>query len=198
MYNLKVFATAALGLFSATSFAQLTSSQVVTDINILTAVSNTALTQLNTLSRNSAAPQVNTVANNLVTSLNNIINDLSADTPTISSTSPFSDADAAPVLVAFNSFVEKHSQLLAAINIKHKIFAQFLRTPPIAASLRSLEGALDSFGLSLVNLLPTKAAEVTVGNNQLQGLVGNDIDTYQQTCVPSPLYPTVQPICTSL
>ena len=51
----------------------------------------------------------------------------------------------------------------------------------------------------MIDMLPTcNTAAVTTDKNNLDGSVENTIANYEKICVPSPLYPTVMPICVSL
>lgn len=52
-----------------------------------------------------------------------------------------------------------------------------------------------SFAFSMINLIPTRTADVTTDKNTLDDSVGNTISVYDQFCLPSPLYPTVLPVC---
>ncbi|KAF3922989.1 hypothetical protein ABW20_dc0103100 [Dactylellina cionopaga] len=195
MYNFKIVATAAIALFSAPSFAQLTPAQIATDIGILTAESNTAYSKLAMLSNAPTYPQFSTAVNDLTDSLSVIKTDISNDVDAMSATTAFTDAEADPVLTAFNTFVTAHTKLLDTIFDKHVVFAQYSATYPIRSALLNLEGALNSFTHTLVSLIPTKQGDVMIGQNHLSAAVTKDIDQYSQLCIPSPLYPTVKPVC---
>jgi hypothetical protein len=47
----------------------------------------------------------------------------------------------------------------------------------------------------MIAMIPTKQADVTADKNMLDTSVGNTITLYQQICIPSPLYPTIPPVC---
>jgi hypothetical protein len=90
----------------------------------------------------------------------------------------------------------RHSS--AAIIGQHNIFAQFGVTAPIAQALRSLEAATDSYASTLQGIAPSQANDIANSKAQLDIALSNAISTYEQICIPSPLYPTLQPICVGL
>ncbi|KAJ7212744.1 hypothetical protein B0H12DRAFT_1275872 [Mycena haematopus] len=70
---------------------------------------------------------------------------------------------------------------------------QFGVTAPIVAVLRSLEATIDSFAFAMIDLIPTREADVSDDKNDLDMSVGNAIALYGQLCIQSPLYPALQP-----
>ncbi|KAF7328461.1 hypothetical protein MSAN_02482600 [Mycena sanguinolenta] len=111
------------------------------------------------------------------------------------------------LITALNNFVAVHQDLLATVigNCKCSIFAQFQVTAPIAAVLRSLEAAIDSFAFALIHVIPQEARWAiepqlgTISSDQsaLDTAVRNTITVYEEVCVPSALYPIILPVCTS-
>ena len=49
----------------------------------------------------------------------------------------------------------------------------------------------------MIDLIPGRQADVQTDKDQLDESVGNSITTYEQICIPSPLYPAVPPVCVS-
>ncbi|KAF8970482.1 hypothetical protein BDZ97DRAFT_1791674 [Flammula alnicola] len=175
--------------------AALTPDQVVTNIGIVTTISGNLNTAVGSLSTTPTPQQAQTTANTLTGGFSNIINDLSGDVTAMDATPAYDDADATVVVAALTAFIQVHQDLLSTVIGKHSVFAQFGATAPIAAALRSLEAIVDSFAISMINLIPTKADDVQTGAASLNTSVGNSITLYQQICVPSPLYPTIPPVC---
>lgn len=50
----------------------------------------------------------------------------------------------------------------------------------------------------MINLISCATSDVTQDKDQLDQSVGNTIDLYKQFCLPSVLYPKVQPICIAI
>ena len=109
-------------------------------------------------------------------------------------------------------------QLLDIVIAKQTSFAQFVSLTPIGTTLKNLKTAIDvshsilnhefwtdisalwkSSANPMINLLPTCDANVVIDDqNELDNTLGNAIKLYGQFCIPSPDYPTVGPICTSI
>ncbi|KAJ7330827.1 hypothetical protein DFH08DRAFT_708551 [Mycena albidolilacea] len=185
-------------IFSGKALAALTPDQVVGNINIVTSVSGNINSVLGGLSTTPTPSQAQTISQTVVTGFQTIINDLAGDVTAMQATPPFSDG-ADLIVAALTDVIEHDNQffnaLLSTVIGKHTIFAQFGLTGPITAVLRSLEASIDSFAFALIAMIPTKQADVTTDKNMLDGSVDNTISLYQQLCVPSPLYPTIPPIC---
>ena len=47
----------------------------------------------------------------------------------------------------------------------------------------------------MIDLIPAHKGDVQTDKDQLDQSVGDSITKYEQLCLPSPLYPTVQPVC---
>ncbi|KAJ7330829.1 hypothetical protein DFH08DRAFT_966584 [Mycena albidolilacea] len=188
------FIAATTLIFSGKALAALTPDQVVGNINIVTSVSGNINSVLGGLSTTPTPSQAQTISQTVVTGFQTIINDLAGDVTAMQATPPFSDG-ADLIVAALTDFVRVHQALLSTVIGKHTIFAQFGLTGPITAVLRSLEAGIDSFAFALIAMIPTKQANVTTDKNMLDDSVGNTITLYQQICIPSPLYPTVPPVC---
>jgi hypothetical protein len=112
--------------------------------------------------------------------------------------------------------VQVHQLVLSTVIGKHGILAQFGLTAPVATVLRSLEGAIDvrpvmrhiycvsdavsvqTLATGLIRLIPCATDTVNAGQNMLDTSVISAISIYAQFCVPSVLYPQVQPVCIAL
>jgi len=180
------------------ALAALTPDQVVENIKTVTTVSANINVAIGALTPKSSGSTVISISKTTVIGFNTIITDIGADVTAMQSTPPFNDVDAQLVVNVLVDFVKVHQLLLATVIGKHGILAQFGVTAPVAAVLRTLEAGIDSFALGLIALIPTKQGDVTNGQNALDESVGTTIDTYDQICIPSPLYPSVMPICASV
>jgi len=47
----------------------------------------------------------------------------------------------------------------------------------------------------MIDMIPTREDDVKTNQGDLDQSVGNAITTYEQICVPNPLYPTFMPVC---
>ncbi|KAF8591047.1 hypothetical protein K439DRAFT_1627131 [Ramaria rubella] len=182
-------------LLAPRAFAALTPAQVVTNINIVTTASGNLNTLTSSLSTSTDPADVPTIGQNIVTDFQAIITSLTGDVTAMKATPPFNDVSAQPIVTALRDFVNVHQQLLSTVIGKHAILAQFGVTAPVAAVLRTLEATIDSFAFAMINLIPTQKPAVQNDQSTLDTSVGNTITTYEQFCIPSPTYPTVQPVC---
>ncbi len=123
---------------------------------------------------------------------------LSAAGADISGCGALSSADAQSAANAFSNAASATGALLSTISEKHDIFAQFGVTPPITSTLRQLEDVVDSYASTLGQVAASQASNIRSIQNQLDTSLGNTISLYEQLCIPSPLYPTLKPICVSL
>ncbi|KAJ6452621.1 hypothetical protein C8R45DRAFT_847617 [Mycena sanguinolenta] len=177
------------------ALAQLTPTQVVAAINLVTQISANTNLAIIMLTTSTPGDQVQTGSMTLVNNLNTIINDISADTSAIEATPPFTDNLADPVVAALDNVIPASSTTAVDVNQKHPIFAQFTVTAPIAAVLPRLEATIDAFASAMIDLIPTRESDVTSDKSSLDASVENTITVYAQVCIPSPFYPTVLPFC---
>ncbi|HEY1623869.1 MAG TPA: hypothetical protein VGG16_08715, partial [Streptosporangiaceae bacterium] len=119
----------------------------------------------------------------------------SADTSALGGCSELGSADSQTVAAAFGSLVSATQQMLSPLTGDHSIFAQFSQTAPIASSLPALEAALDSYTYALLTVAPSQQGAIADGKTGVDNSLGNAIGIYDQLCIPSPLYPTVKPVC---
>jgi hypothetical protein len=185
-------------LVAKDALAALSVSQVVANIGIVTTVSGNLNGAISQLSTSSSPSDVQAAANTAQASFNTIINDLNGDTSAMESTPPFGDADSETIKNSLDDFVQVHQTLLGTVIGKHSIFAQFGVTAPIAGVLRTLEATIDSFLFAMINLIPSQSSGVESDQSGLDQTVGTAISTYEELCIPSPLYPTLQPVCVQL
>ncbi|KAF8258933.1 hypothetical protein EI94DRAFT_1814282 [Lactarius quietus] len=194
-----IAAVASVAFISQGALAQLTIPEVVTNINDVTTISGVAASTLSSISPQSSPDDISEAAQTLASNFKTIINDVAGDTTAMESTPQFTDCSAtAAIVTSLSDFVTVHQNLLSVVIGKHGIMAQFGLTAPIATVLKSLEATIDSFANAMIAMLPTcNTASVQTDQSNLDGSVGNAISTYEQFCIPSPLYPTIQPICLS-
>ncbi|KAJ6477217.1 hypothetical protein DFH09DRAFT_1379429 [Mycena vulgaris] len=199
--KLSIAALLATSILHPVALAALTRKNVVTNIGIVTTVSRDINTVVSTLSTSTTGPDVVTMGNTLVGQFNVIISNLTADTTAMKATPPFTaKADCDAIVLALDTFVKVHQDLLATVFGKHSILAEFAVTAPVAAVLQTLEGIIDTFAFAMIDLIPCGTDSVTNGKNGLDASVEKTIKLYQQICVPfpPPLYPTLMPLCVGL
>jgi hypothetical protein len=175
-----------------------TADQIVTNINVIASGAGSLSSQLGALTPNSSPDDVQSAAQSTATGLSTMVNESNADTTAMSGGPALSSADSQTVANALHSLTSATQQLLSTLTGKHSIFAQFSATAPIGSSLRSLEAALDSYTFAFIEVVPSQQSAVTNDKNSVDTALGDTITLYDQICVPSPLYPTVQPVCVGL
>ncbi|KAF7372706.1 hypothetical protein MSAN_00475900 [Mycena sanguinolenta] len=167
-----------------TTLAGMTATQIVAAIDLISNISQNSDRVLSPLSTSTDAATVSSQSQTLVNNFNTIIS---------------------TIVAALDNLVVVDQAFCATVIGKHLIFAQFQVTAPIAAVLRSLEAALDSFAFALIDVVPEQALRATerllgsISSDQaaLDTAVGNTVTTYNEACVPSPLYPIMLPVCSS-
>ncbi|KAF7358232.1 hypothetical protein MVEN_00872000 [Mycena venus] len=213
------------GLFGDTSVdittsgqISMTPAQVVTAINLVANISQNTNDVLTPLSTSTEGPTVQTMSQASIPfsstpcarcsiSLNATVTILEASGPLDTTEMDHSRRQTAgtTIIAALDNFVGVHQAFLATIIGKHSIFAQFQVTAPIAAILRNLEVIIDSFAFALIDVIPQEARRAiqpqlgTVSSDQsaLDTALENTITTYDEICIPSPLYPIELPSCVS-
>ncbi|KAJ7717776.1 hypothetical protein B0H16DRAFT_1700837 [Mycena metata] len=173
---------------------------MVTNVGIVTSVSGNVNNVFSVVSTSTTGPDLTSMCQTLVGQFTVIVNYLGTDITAMQGMPPFTaQADCDTIVSALGSFVQVHQALLATVIGKHAIFVQFGTTAPVAAVLRTLEATIDSFAFAMINLIPCGADSVrTTRMVTLDTSVANSITLYAQFCIPSPLYPTVIPVCVDL
>lgn len=175
-----------------------TASQIVTDINLIASAAGGLDAKSGALTPSSSPDDVQSAAQSTAAGLSTMINDFSADTSALGGCPEPDSAESQPVADAFHSLTSATQQMLSTLTGKHAIFAQYGVTAPIAASLRALEAALDSYTFALIGVAPAQQGAITNGKDGVDSSLGNAINLYGQLCIPSPLYPAVPPVCAAL
>jgi hypothetical protein len=176
-----------------------TASQIVTDINVIASAAGGLNARPGALTPSSSPGDVQSAAQSTAAGLNTMVNDLSADTTALGGCpAPLSSADSQTVTAAFRSLTSVTQHMFSTLTGKHAIFAQYSVTAPIASSLRALEAALDSYTYALISAAPSQQGAITNDKDSADSSLGNAITFYGQLCIPSPLYPTVMPVCVGL
>lgn len=174
-----------------------TASQIVSDLNSIEASAGSVNRQLSALSSSSSPGNVQSAAQATTAGLGTMSSDLTADADALNGCPALNSTDSQTVVSSFDGLVGTTTQTLNTLTGKHPIFAQFLQTAPIAASLRHLEAAFDSYSFALVAAVSSQQDAITRDQNNLDAALSNTISTYTQVCIPSPLYPIVPPVCVS-
>jgi hypothetical protein len=172
-----------------------TASQTATSLNALTAQTGNLNNRLSPLSTNSSASDVNVAARATVDALNTLTNDYAAQASALNGCSAYGASDSQRVSSAYTGLINVTQATLATLIGKHSIFAQFQQTAPIAAVQRNLEASFDSDSLALLNVAPSESDSISSGYNAGTNSLNDSINTYNQVCIPSPLYPIILPVC---
>jgi hypothetical protein len=180
---------------ASTAHAQITVTQIVGNINAISSAAQNLSTALAPTDTSTSPSEVSSAAQDTVNGLSAMISNLAADDTALPGTSSLDAGDAQNVAAAFGNQVTDMQQMLATISGKHAVFAQFGLTAPLAAALRSLEASVDANVSALASVAPTQAASLTQQMTTLDQILGSSISLYGQTCIPSPLYPTIMPVC---
>ncbi|KAJ7176381.1 hypothetical protein C8R43DRAFT_872873, partial [Mycena crocata] len=190
---------ASTAFFFSSGASALTSTQVVTNIQVVTKVSDNINHGLASLTPSFDLGNIVVVGKTVITGFGTICTSLSTFVPAMQSTTPITvnslADDIVDVLLEVSMFVEIHKALLSTVIGKHSIFAQFGFTIPILAALRTLEGLIDTFASAMITLIPHRADAVRRCQATLDISVTQTITTYAQFCLPSPFYPAMQPTC---
>jgi hypothetical protein len=175
-----------------------TASQIVTDINANASAAGGLTSQLAALTKNSSPGDVQSGAQSAANGINSISDEFNADASALGGCPALGSSDSASVANAFGSLASAANQTLSTLTGDHPIFAQYGLTAPITYSLRNLEAALDAYAFALLSVAPSQQGPITGGQNSVDTSLGNAITTYNQLCIPSPLYPAIPPICVAL
>jgi hypothetical protein len=170
-------------------------SRIVTDINVITSVAGGLNSRLGALTPNSRPGDVLAVAQSTAMDLNTMSRDFSADSTVLGGCPALGSSDSQTVASAFDSLAAATNQAINTLVRDHAIFAQYGVTAPVAGSLRTLEATLDSYTSALLAVAPSQQRAITDDQGSVDVSLGNAITVYEQICIPSPLYPTLQPIC---
>jgi hypothetical protein len=175
-----------------------TASQIVTDINAIASGAGGLKSQLTALTRSSSPGDVQSAAQSTTAGLSTMINDFSTGASSLGGCTELGSADSQTVANAFASMAGATQQMLSPLTGDHSIFAQFSVTAPIASSLRALEAALDGYSYAILAIAPSQQGAISDGKGSVDTSLGNAINLYGQLCIPSPIYPTVPPVCAAL
>ncbi len=170
-----------------------TASQIATDINVIASAAEGLNAKPDALTLSSSPADVQSAAQSTAAGLSVMIGDLGADTTALGGCA---EPDSQAVADAFRNLTAATQRMLVTLIGKHSIFAQFSLTAPIATSLRSLETSFDSYTYALIGAAsPSQQGAITNGKDSVDNSLGNAITLFGQICIPSPLYPTVSPVC---
>ena len=175
-----------------------TASQIVTDINAIASMAGGLTSQLGALTPSSSPGDVQSAAQSTVNGINTMSSQFDAAASALDGCPALGSPDSASVANAFDSLASATNQTLSTLIGDHPIFAQYGTTAPIASSLRTLESTFDSYAYALLSVAPSQQGPITDDQNSVDTSLGNAITTYEQLCIPSPLYPSLQPICIAL
>lgn len=174
-----------------------TASQIVTGINAAATATANLESRLSPLSTSSRGSDVQLAARSTTDALNALTNDYNTQASALNGCPALSTSGAQSVAQAFDNLANVNLAMLATLTGKHAIFAQFTVTAPINASLRSLEAGFDADALALLGVAPSQQDAISADYNNITNGLDNTINTYNQVCIPSPLYPIILPVCTS-
>jgi hypothetical protein len=155
-------------------------------------------TQASGLNSSSNPGVVRDTAQAITGNLAAMINELGDDASSLQQCGALNNADSQAAATAFSGMTAATVQMLNALTSAHLVFAQYGATAPIASALRALESSLDYFSDTLTQIAPSQAANIGASQSQADSATDNAITIYDQLCIPTPLYPTLPPICVGL
>lgn len=171
-------------------------SQIVTQINAAAAQVAGLNSVLAGVTDGSSATAVLGAAQSVVTTVSTLAAGVVANAGALAGCAPLGVADSQAVAAAFANLTGATGLPLAALVQDHSAFAQFGQTLPLAAALQSLETSVDLYATTLAaTVAPSQAATIQGAVTQVNSLLSNTVNVYQQVCIPSPLYPIVKPLC---
>ncbi|KAJ6580386.1 hypothetical protein DFH09DRAFT_1145900 [Mycena vulgaris] len=197
LYIAALLASSIAILFPGAVLAELTFENAVDDIDTISGLYRNINTDLGGLSTASKGMDVKTMSQTVAGLLSTISDNLDTYATEMHAAPPFDEPDAIIVGAAFDDLVEAHQALLSSLNSKHNIFAQFEVAGAIAEALRNLHDALDSISFAMVDLIPDETPSVLDDNETLDQSVRKIISLYEQSCIPSLVYPLFPPFCRS-
>ena len=154
-------------------------------------------TQLAGLSTSSNPAAVRSAARSTTSGPNTMSNELNADATALRECPALNSTDSQTVADAFDTLANGTNRVLSTLMGKHSPFAQFGGTAPITSALRSLEGSVDGYSFALTAAAPSQSKAISSDQGSLDASLSNAITVYEQLCIPSPLYPTIPPVCVS-
>lgn len=176
-----------------------TADDVVTGIGGIGAQADALTKVANDLTRSSTATQVNSSAQNMVSTINNLSTNLGMDATALGGCPALDLPGSQAVTKAFDHAGTSLAGSLHAMVHKHSVLAQFGATAPVSASLRSLEAAVDGYAAALADAVGSSEQVTVKGQtSDLDTALVNTITIYDQVCIPSLLYPTILPVCAAL
>ncbi|PIL30682.1 hypothetical protein GSI_07386 [Ganoderma sinense ZZ0214-1] len=166
-------AIVALGVVGA--FAQ-SENVVVTGIQSVTTASSTlqvSVSELTLTNFPAKGPVIVSGLKNLTVSITTFTQSITFTKPV-----PFGNAAAEEIVQVLTGFVKVHQLLLSTIIGKQSLASRFFLTAPIAAALRAIEKAVDSFAFTLIALIPTQADNARIQFTALSASFSEAITTY--------------------
>ena len=140
---------------SRTLAASAEASRIVTLLQHVTTLSADASTEANKINVVNVLFEGPKVAENLKIITNTIYNFFNSDTAPNPTT--LGDADALLLVGVLVTFVEVQQNLLSVVIGKHGLLSLFFFTEPVRVALVSLEGAIDTLALHLIEVIgPTQ------------------------------------------
>jgi len=181
-FSLSTAATTALTLLSASNVAaQLTASDVVTNINIVTSLSQSLQAPANQI--NILSPALFLIGQGpfpqIIIGFGTIVNDVSQDIVAMQTPVVFTGSDATIVCNAYFNFIAVHQQLLSILIGKAGLFSDIpFIGAPVAQAFREVENVVDTVATSLGNMVPSCAGQVSSQTNLLNEQLGQAITAY--------------------
>ncbi|KAI6546597.1 hypothetical protein MCOR05_000539 [Pyricularia oryzae] len=182
-FSITKLAVAALAVGSNVVQAALTPAQIISNIQMLTAKSQAiqapaqSITILNgplIVIGQGPFPQI-------ITGFTDIISTTTTAIAQMQGTDPVpAGADADAIFNAFREFVRVHQALLNILIGKAGLFNTVpIIGQPVAAVLRQLESVVDTIAFGLIDLVQSRASDLTTQANQLGGTIEVCIQSYE-------------------
>jgi hypothetical protein len=171
---MKFFAVLSTAFLAASSvLADITPTQVVSNINSLATTSANLKNTVQGLDIVTVLLEGSSVANGL----NNIATTVVSVTQTMTGPA-FVDSDAKLVVQALNNFVAVHQALLSTIIGQHGLLSLFGFAEPIRLALVAIESGVDTFAYALIKLIPTQTDPATNDHSSLDNSLNQAIAAY--------------------
>lgn len=165
---------------AAISKRALTAQQMVDNINAITQQSQMlqpVVSNIQTGQTSIESSQLSNPFQPVIAGFQAIIKTASTDINAMSGTQPYDAADAQGVCTAFRDFVVVHQELLKIVIGKSGLL-EGLFLAPVAAVLRSLEGAVDTLAFGIIDSVPTCQADATQDKSSLDATLGQAVCAY--------------------
>lgn len=151
---------------------------IIEDLQAITGLANhynKRASEINVVNILFKGPEVAQGNNHIANSIMQIVQRLPNPPPV------FKDADAKNIIDYLKTFVTVHQTLLNTQIGKHGLLSLFFFTEPVRFSLVSYEAAMDTFGISLIEMVPTQNTTAQQQFDSLSMTISAAIQVYSSS-----------------